>query len=200
MATSTQPEVESFASGDLEVRIVWDADPLSPRLGDTVGTIAAKEGNWSDDGAVSAKSENEFYCNLCRKAGLPVEEKQLENRAEWCKDEARSRYIILPVYVHKHSGIAMSTSSFDDSWDSGQAGFIYVSRDEAEELSPTDKNTEEWATQVLSDEVEVFGRYLDGDVYGFVIENEDGEVVDSCYGFYDLEYCKKRATAIAQDQ
>lgn len=34
----------------------------------------------------------------------------------------------LPVYAYIHSGIALSTSSFGDPWDSGQSGYIYINK------------------------------------------------------------------------
>ena len=39
--------------------------------------------------------------------------------------------------------------------------------------------------EVLKAEVKVFDKYLTGQVYGYVIEDEEEEHVDSCWGFYD---------------
>ena len=37
-------------------------------------------------------------------------------------------------------------------------------------------------------------RYLEGDVWGFEIyDDENGHVIDSCWGFYGREYCEQRA-------
>ena len=36
------------------------------------------------------------------------------------------------LYLYDHSGITMSTGSFCDSWDSGQVGFIYVTKEDIE--------------------------------------------------------------------
>ena len=36
------------------------------------------------------------------------------------------KYITLPLYLMDHSGLAMQTTSFNDPWDSGQVGWIYV--------------------------------------------------------------------------
>lgn len=41
----------------------------------------------------------------------------------------------------------------------------------------------EYAKQMLKNEVKVYDQYLTGDVYGYILE-EDGEVIDSCWGFY----------------
>ena len=36
------------------------------------------------------------------------------------------KYIMMPLYLMDHSGLAMQTESFHDPWDSGQVGWIYV--------------------------------------------------------------------------
>ena len=37
--------------------------------------------------------------------------------------------VILPLYLYDHSGITISTTPFHCGWDSGQIGFIYITRD-----------------------------------------------------------------------
>ena len=46
------------------------------------------------------------------------------------------KYLMLPLYLYDHSGLAMSTESFSGraphaEWDSGQVGWIYVSKEDA---------------------------------------------------------------------
>ena len=41
------------------------------------------------------------------------------------------KYITLPLYLMDHSGLAMQTTSFNDPWDSGQVGWIYVAKEDA---------------------------------------------------------------------
>lgn len=75
---------------------------------------------------------------------------------EWASDNL----CILPVYLYDHSGITVSTSSFSCRWDSGQVGFIYVTKDKA---------GDDWgcAEACLKSEIETLAQYLEGDVYGF---------------------------------
>jgi hypothetical protein len=37
--------------------------------------------------------------------------------------------VILPLYLYDHSGITMNTVGFSCGWDSGQVGFIYVTKE-----------------------------------------------------------------------
>ena len=41
------------------------------------------------------------------------------------------KYVVMPLYLLDHSGLAMQTTSFNDPWDSGQVGWIYVSKEDA---------------------------------------------------------------------
>ena len=39
-------------------------------------------------------------------------------------------FVILPLYLYDHSGISISTHSFNDPWDSGQIGWTYATPEE----------------------------------------------------------------------
>lgn len=46
--------------------------------------------------------------------------------------------------------------------------------------------------------VEEWNTYLSGDVYGYVIEDAEGEQLESCWGCYGLSYCIEEAKAAAE--
>ena len=90
--------------------------------------------------------------------------------------------VILPLYLYDHSGITMSTKPFSCRWDSGQVGWIYVTHEDiVKEFGHLDI---EKTKKTLEKEVKEYDQYLTDDVYGYVLENKDGEVIDSCWGFY----------------
>ena len=39
----------------------------------------------------------------------------------------------------------------------------------------------------------IYSQYLKGDVYGYIIEDPDGDEVDSCWGFYEQDNCLDEA-------
>ena len=147
-----------------------------------------------------------------------------EHTVSWAKRKVKEisekfledNYVILPLYLYDHSGLTMNTSGFSCQWDSGQVGYIYVSMDNArKEFSGTgdptarrkkprgiqrywDEEVREWAEKYLKGEVKEYDQYLRGDVWGFVIEDEDGEEVGSCWGFYGREYCIEQAKEAAE--
>ncbi len=105
----------------------------------------------------------------------------------------------LPVYMYEHSGIALSTSPFSCRWDSGQVGFIYVTKQHVRYCYGVDRITpsiKKKALEVAEVEVQTLSSYLEGDVWRFVIEDEEGDEVESCSGFYGYDSAEKEGQAV----
>lgn len=99
---------------------------------------------------------------------------------------AKDMFVCLPVYLLDLSGLYVSVNDFNDSWDSGQLGFIYCTKQDAQKWFNNTDVTEDEIKKELTAEVEEYNDYLNGAWYGFLIEGLDGEVEDSCGGFrYD---------------
>lgn len=103
--------------------------------------------------------------------------------------------LCLPLYLYDHSGITMSTKSFNCPWDSGQVGIIYMTNKEIQE--EFNGNTEQ-ARKSLISEVETYDLYLRGDVWGYTILDQSGESLDSCCGFFGYDYCVSEAKNAAE--
>jgi hypothetical protein len=92
--------------------------------------------------------------------------------------------VILPLYLYDHSGITMSTGSFNDQWDSGQVGFIFCTKRKLiKEYGKDTKATRAKAEKCLKGEVETYDQYLRGEVYGYTIKDPNGVDGDSCWGY-----------------
>lgn len=99
--------------------------------------------------------------------------------------------VILPLYMYDHSGITIRTTPFGDRWDSGQIGFVFVTKEAVRKeygIKRVGKKHIEQAKQTLLNEVETYDQYITGDVYRFAVEDELGRVLDSCGGFYGSNY------------
>jgi hypothetical protein len=78
------------------------------------------------------------------------------------------KYLMLPLYLYDHSGLAMSTESFSGraphaEWDSGQVGWIYVSKEDALKEFDADKMTgaiRQKADALMRSEVAAYDSYL----------------------------------------
>jgi len=103
--------------------------------------------------------------------------------------------VCIPIYMYDHSGITINCDGFACPWDSGQVGYIYVSRQKLKDEYGVKRISNvmlERAEKALRREVHVMDQYITGDVYGFqVIKrylNTNGEIqediIDSCSGFY----------------
>lgn len=119
--------------------------------------------------------------------------------------EAFDKYhISIPVHAYEHGGITISASGRRagwDSFDSGQLGFVYVSNSDVYKEFNVTKITPEIREKVeqrLISEVEEYDNYLTGQVYGFIIEDENDEELDSCWGYLgDYKYCLDEAKSAA---
>jgi hypothetical protein len=104
----------------------------------------------------------------------------------------------LPIALLDHSGLRMWVGSENHQcdpggWDSGQVGFIYATPDMIrKEYGEFNAETVAQATKVLRQEVETFDQYLSGDVWGFIVEDDNGNHLDSCWGFFGHDYAKQQ--------
>jgi hypothetical protein len=107
----------------------------------------------------------------------------------WAK---ANRFIVYPVFKYEHGNVAYKTSPFSCPWDSGQAGYLLLDR---KEWPRRGKKSDTYAKAVL----ESYTSWCNGEVYGFVIEDEDGEVLGSCWGFIgEIDYCLEEGISAAE--
>lgn len=102
----------------------------------------------------------------------------------------------LPVYAYIHGGVALSTGAFSCPWDSGQSGFIYVNKATALSWHGGKILTAKKREQTLKNLraiVESFGAWVNGECYGYSVEDADGETLDSCWGFVGYDYAAESA-------
>lgn len=91
--------------------------------------------------------------------------------------------VTLPLYLYDHSGIAISTTPFSCPWDSGQVGWVYLPKKQVERFFEDDN--ENRARKMIVSFIAHYNKYLQGEVYGYVVEDSDGFHLDSCWGIYD---------------
>jgi len=110
---------------------------------------------------------------------------------------------ILPLFLYDHSGITMKTSPFSCPWDSGQVGYIFVTREvllKEYGVKKLSKKLIQKALEALQAEVEEYDQYLTGDVWRCVCEtyNDLKELQDNdiVCGYYGREYALKEVGCI----
>lgn len=111
--------------------------------------------------------------------------------------------IIKPLYLYDHSGITIATSPFSCRWDSGQVGFVIVTKKAIRDRWDIKKVTKKYlekAEKVLEEEVETYDSEIRGDVYGFNIKDKDGNYIDSCVGFYGNNFVESGMIDYVEDE
>lgn len=166
------------------LKIYQDVDAENPRTAwDNLGTFAYKHSRYR----LGEEEISEPIEWLEEKLGLQNKYEYSNERLEELEQKFYAKFIAEPVYIYDHSGISLSTSPFGCRWDSGKVGYIYVERSKAREefgWKRITKAREEQVVKYLQGEIKTQNQYVSGDVYWFTIEDEEGNTVDSCGGFY----------------
>ena len=136
----------------MNLEIYYDVMAPSPRTWDNLGTI------------VQGKSK------------YKVGDVEVESLSEWF-DDNKDLYK-LPVYFYSHSGLTISTKPFNDRFDSGLLGYIFVKDNEGLSSNIIAKN--------LENEIAILNEYLQGNVFGYQIKDGD-EVIDSLAGIIGID-------------
>ena len=231
---TTTPVIQHLKDGKTVIGYMADdSDPMDPRDNDNLGTMVCWHSRYNLGDEQRRDSASDFWKELLGDDYEQVDEETDRELNTWVdehpessisskehKDKQRevarkfkqqvqallaAKFIMLPLNLLDHSGIAMSTGSFSHvdpgGWDSGQVGWIYVTiEDVLKNWSVTSlddlvdyhdgepaKPARERATDLLKAEVEEYDKYLRGECYGVCVEvfDKDGESIDedACWGF-----------------
>lgn len=100
---------------------------------------------------------------------------------------------VLPLYMHDHSGISIATFRHGQhaSWDCGQIGFIYATKEDIKRIGIKKSQVE----KSLLHEVKIYNQYVQGDCYCLVKEtyNKNKKYIthDTVGGYGGIEYATK---------
>ena len=177
---------KTWTDGDTEYRfrLIHDETPNSPREWDNLGTIVAWHSRYDLGDESGGEDPSQWY-------------------RDWKTENPDG--MIFPLFMYDHGGIALSVRSFmgrahHAEWDSGQVGWVYVTR-----AKLVDEQMGDWSEDRVREgveaEIDTYSKYINGDVWGFTLESRptapcpscnrshDWELEDSCWGFFgsDIE-------------
>jgi hypothetical protein len=170
-----------------ELKIEQDTDPMNPRTEwDNLGTMVCFHNRYDLGDKTDYRSKDYNGWDEL-KQGI------LENEGE---------VVILPLYLYDHSGITISTSSFDCRWDSGQIGFIFMSKHTIKKEGIDETKVEEY----LKGEVETYDKYLTGENYRYTIYeietcslgHEHKNVVECCGSYLSEDECESEGKSMLE--
>lgn len=189
-----------------EYRLIVTADttPENPREWDNVGTMIAFNSIYGTGDEHNYHSLLELMYDLAysydNKEADALDDLYNDDKlseSEYfrkLKELAKKNNLILPVFRLDHSGVSYSIKDFNDSWDSGQIGYIYASYETIKyEFGNVSEESLNKAKSCMISELETYSHWINGDVYGYRLikvdeYNEEIEEIDSCWGFYGSDF------------
>lgn len=163
--------VHNFAlSNNRTLKVFYDQNPDSPRSWDNLSKMIflGKHSHLGD--------KHEFHDT----------HESLEAHEAFIAKKLDVAYIAR-VYAYIHSGMTISLTPFSCRWDSGCLGWVVVTKEAIRNeygVKRVTKKSIEKAIEVVKGEINVLDHYVGGDVYGFRIEDAEGNEEDSCWGFF----------------
>lgn len=155
------------------ITVSTESDPLNPREWDNLGIITCpKQGKYS-----LADKGHEF---------------NLDDWNMWddVEEDIRTNkggVLILPLSIYDHGGISIYVGKNVDRWDGSRVGFIYVTQEELDANGITDLAH---AEALLRGEVKSFDKYLRGDIYSYLVEeNRKACSCGECEEWVEVDRC-----------
>jgi len=175
-------EVETIEYKGHKIVIENDEDPQNPRT------------EWDNFTEIHCCSSNHYLGE--------------HNHSDWDEyraavAEAKKRGdMVYDVYAYIHSGVCLSLADFygrvpqgHARFDSGKSGCIIVRKKDIMEnwgkKNWTQKMREK-AYDVAKQDIKTFNAYLNGEVYGYIVDDHG----DSCWGYYSVEDAISEAKSI----
>ena len=175
----------------LKIRALMDTDPVSPREWDNICRMICFHKKYLLGDKHDFSRPDDFL--------------------DWLDANDPKYFLVKELYLYDHSGLTISTGPFNDPWDSGQIGWIYVDLKEVceglfgsftEELFENHYSSiRKHAEKYIQGEVETYDMYLREEVYGYSVDclkrigpngyKKCKNGFDSCFGFYGIDYFKE---------
>lgn len=165
---------ERFDHAGFVCELHTDEDPSSPADWDTLGTLVG-------------------FSDLTRGWEFT------ERNATWQEEEAleRGEFRLVARYLRLTAGAIAVPFEFRDYGSSGNRllatseddshvnGFLVTTPGRVAELASEEQSRDpEWIEEALRGELREWGAWAAQEVVGYVVRDQFGEVVDSCWGFY----------------
>lgn len=94
---------------------------------------------------------------------------------------------ILSCYQHSGTIWSLKGEGHQCPWDTARIGGLIMCKDPS--WLPKDYERRKADARGF---LETYNAWCNGDVYGYAIRNKEGEVVDSCWGYFESDYMLER--------
>lgn len=186
-------ETVEYNGYTIEIHQDQDYGDNGPREWDNLGTMACWHNRYNL-GDVQPKDKPAYYISRLLWDKGKLSDEQFDSYYNEIDNGLLKKFskwfIWLPIFAYEHGGITISTGRgypYNDLFDSGQLGIIYIDKEDVRKeyncKHITSKTTVKVIKRLMS-EVEVYDDYFTGNVYGFIIKDQDDNELESCWGFY----------------
>ena len=162
--------------------ISHDEDPYNPREDTNLGYFITCDSNYH------SPDKHEEYERIVKETGDNAKDQAhhmrlITNHINLSSDDEVVK--IYPVVKYEHSGVSYSLGT-KHGFDHSNNGFYIITKATLKECfskKPSDKKLQE----LIGYELDTYTKYANGYVYRFDLYDENGEDIDSCCGFYEIE-------------
>ena len=156
--------------------IDYDYDVDSPRNWSNLSILVIRNGLGDNDEYLNRELENSQHKVGCA-------EDHLELMKEIVEEHLGSKVIYADfISKYEHSGVRYFIGQ-SSGWDYSNIGFVFVTEDSLKKIGCAEEDVK----KIVKQEIETFSQWANGEVYHFTLYDDEGNVEDSCGGFYDLE-------------
>ena len=161
--------------------IQHDDNAINPRDDDDGNLgyfITVEKNRYSPD-------KNETLENIVKTTGDEVESQEDHKNAIMREIEAYTKekvVAIYPIVRYEHGGVVYKLGTMH-GFDYSNCGF-YIITDKTQKANGSKKKDFE---KVIKAELDMYNKYINGDVYCFILYDNEGDMIDNCGGYYDIE-------------
>lgn len=185
--------IEEYEHNGHKIRIYFDFDPINPRT------------EWDNAGVMVFRNHDRYILgDKYDDHGYRYE--NYDSWEEMCDEimDDEQAIVILPLHAYGCERSRFSIGTGDPSflrgwylgWDEdGIDGVMFIRLKTVHENWGKDitKDTLNKVVGYLRGEVETYNQYLSGEIFGYVVGNEEDDDIESCWGFYGIDHCKEEA-------
>lgn len=168
--------------------ITHDQNPESPREWSNLGYFITRERNYNSPDTVT------YIMDIIEDTA--EEATDIDNHMDLItkrideESDGEKVLAIYPINRYEHGEVVYSLG-VKHGWDYSNCGFYIVTDKTTKELEAKAEDFE----KIIKQELDVYNKYANGEVYGYILYGEDGDIDDSCWGFYDIKDIKDHLPA-----
>ena len=111
-------------------------------------------------------------------------------------------YLILPLYMYDHSGFCFDTKPFGCKFDSGQIGFVIVTKESYRECFDKKRisyKNQDVVLDIIKSEIQEYQYYVNCECYEYVISKTDtNEIIESVGGYLGYKNCQTEGEKVLE--